>query len=122
MCENRATIVAYRTGSEDKRAGCKYFGFKAKILSERKTNALVAVHHAGVAIGVEPPVEYAFDFTSADIDAHVDDGGMTQIGLGEGKLKEGILFIEMKKAKTLGLEARKQPPACGMDFPTRQTG
>jgi hypothetical protein len=112
--------VVYSNEAGNERAGRRYHGFHAKIVSERGKSALVAVHHAGCSTGGDPPVEQTFALDSADCDAHVDDGGLTEIGIGPGKQKEGALFIRLKSSRSFGIMEIKKPPGhlSGFTFPS----
>lgn len=112
--------VVYRDGTAHQRAGIRYHGYHAKIVTERGNSALVAVHHAGCSQSGDPPIECSFDLLSPDCDAHVQDGGMTEIGLAPGKKKEGALFIRLGRAREIGIREVKRPPGhlSGFDLPT----
>lgn len=112
--------VVYKDGA---RAGKRYVGLQAKILEESGTTARV-----GILLTCPPPrtnqnpppknpSEHKFDLSSLDFDAHVSQGGLTEIGTGAGKPKQGALFMEVSRAMKLGIIALKMPPACGVSLP-----
>jgi hypothetical protein len=110
----------YGNDAGNERAGNRYHGFHAKIVVERGPSALVAVHHAGCSTSGDPPVEHTFVLDSAECDAHVDDGGLTEIGLGPDRKKEGALFIRLSRSRSVGLMEIKKPPGhlSGFTFPS----
>ena len=116
---NRLTAVVYGEAAGNPRAGLRYHAFLARIVSERKTSALVAVRNLLPATSTDPPLEHSFDLASAECDAHLSSGGLTEIGIGPGKPKNGLLFVELGRARALGIEPLKAPIQCGMSFPPR---
>lgn len=112
--------VVYKAGTENPRAGIRYHGYHAKIISERGPSALVAVYTAGNSKGGENPAEHTFNLESIDCDAHVSAGGMTEIAVGEGKKKEGAFFIKLVLARRLGIRESKKPASqlSGESFPS----
>ncbi len=108
--------VVYKHGTGNARAGCRYHGYHAKILKEGPgTNAFVAIYQAGRSRSSDPPLERTLDLGSTDCDAHVDDGGLTEIGVGRGKRREGALFILLPRARTIGLFDVKIPRSSGIN-------
>jgi hypothetical protein len=106
----------YKDGA---RANRRYIGLHAKILEESGTTAKI-----GILLTCPPPnqqskspSEHKFDLSSLDFDVHVSQGGLTEIGVGPGKPKEGALFMDVGRAMKLGIIALKMPPACGVTIP-----
>jgi hypothetical protein len=99
--------VVYRDGTGNARAGLRYQGFHARI--DSRDGSKILVHHGGRSLAKDPPVECALDLGSLDCDAHEDDGGMTRIGHGKGKQREGALFIKVAVATGLNIRGGKEP-------------
>ncbi len=108
--------VVYKHGTGNTRAGCRYHGYHAKILREGPgSNVFVAIYPAGRSKSSDPPLERTLDLASNDVDAHVDEGGMTEIGLGRGKRREGALFVNLSRARGIGLFDVKLPRSSGIN-------
>ena len=108
--------VVYRHASGNARAGRRYHGYHAKILREGPgTTAFLSISQPGRSKASDPPLERTLDLGSLDCDAHVDESGLTEIGLGKGKRKEGALFIHLPRARRIGLFDVKVPAGSGIN-------
>ena len=103
--------VVYRSGTENPRAGVRYHGYHGRIVSVLGSGkARVAVYPAGSSMGSDPPVEVTVDFGSKVVDARVDEGGKTEIGLGPNDPQEGAIFLDLAWARSVGIQETKKPP------------
>jgi len=108
--------VVYRHASGNARAGRRYHGYHAKILQEGPgTNAFVSIYQPGRSKASDAPLDRTLDLASLDVDAHVDDSGLTEIAIGKGKRKEGALYIHLPRARTIGLFDAKFPSGTGIN-------
>ncbi len=90
----------------------RYYGFHARILDATTGGTRVALYHAGQSrIAVQPACEVTIDLGArAQCDAHVGDGGLTEIGGGDGAAREGALYVDWRLAAEFGLRFPKLPP------------
>lgn len=94
------------------RAGKRYIGMHARIVQERGAKVSVEfLFSCSPRVNKAAP-PYKFDLASMEVEAHVSEGGLTEVGVGNRK-KEGALFVEFTRAKALGIVALKLPASCG---------
>lgn len=95
------------------RAGRRYIGMRARIVEERGSKVTVEFLFNCVPRVSKAAPPYTLDLASLDVEPHVSEGGMTEIGVGDRK-KDGALFLDFKRAKALGVVALKLPASCGI--------
>jgi hypothetical protein len=110
-CINRVSTVVYGSDPKDPRAGSRYHSYQATIVANQEPNVLVSISPSGA--GDVPAIQGLFNLSSAaEVDYHVDQGGLTEIAV--GKQQTGLLYIEISYARSLALEPQKNPLSCGV--------
>lgn len=102
--------VVYKDGP---RAGRRYIGMHARILEERGSKVSVEFLFTCAPRVNKAAPSYKLDLASLEVEPHVSEGGLTEIGVGDRK-KDGALFLDFKRAKALGVVALKLPASCGI--------
>lgn len=113
------TVVYWGDGG---RPFARYYGFHGEIQSESGTSASVAIYDAGRSLVDAPHPAHTIDLASLQhCDAHVDDGGLTEIGVGPRRAKSGAIYLDRKTASSLLLGYPKLPAALLEDVPFRRS-
>ena len=100
------TCVYSNSGRTTKR----YYGFHGEIISEVGNVAQVALYNAGSSRISQPRGVFPIVLDKLDeVDANVDQGGMTVIGAGAGKPKSGAIFLSAAQRQVVPLDFPKIP-------------
>lgn len=96
------------------RTAARYYGFHGEIQSETGATAEVALYDAGRSKIDPPRFVKTIPLGALDqVDKHVDDGGLTEIGLGTARAKSGAIYLDSRVASSFALTYPKLPRALG---------